>query len=62
MSGMLSDGRKCAVETVWLNVYKERLEEHSIEEDRAFSRLLSGYDSPRSGYIVRIVECAWCSY
>ncbi|KDQ22524.1 hypothetical protein PLEOSDRAFT_1087141 [Pleurotus ostreatus PC15] len=56
ISGMLSDGRKCTVETVWLNVHKECAEEHQIEEDRAFSRLLSGYDSPRSGYVEEYFE------
>ncbi|KAF7437607.1 hypothetical protein PC9H_004449 [Pleurotus ostreatus] len=56
ISGMLSDGRKCTVETAWLNVHKECSEEHQIEEDRAFSRLLSGYDSPRSGYVEEYFE------
>ncbi|KAF4570218.1 hypothetical protein EYR36_010025 [Pleurotus pulmonarius] len=56
ITGILTDGIKCTVETVWLNVYKERLEERKIEEDHAFSRLLSGYDSPRSGCIEEYFE------
>lgn len=52
ISGLLSDGKKCTVETLWLSVSKKRFAEHKLEEDAAFARLLSGYDAPQVGEIV----------
>ena len=40
------------MKTLWLSVCKSRFEEHEVEEDYAFSRLLSGYEAPRHSEIV----------
>lgn len=62
VSGMLSDGKKCTVKTLWLSVYKKGFEEHKLEEDYAFSRLLSGYDAPRRGEIVSGCQHSYCMH
>ncbi|KAF9487622.1 hypothetical protein BDN71DRAFT_1436708 [Pleurotus eryngii] len=53
ISGLLSDGKKCTVGTLWLSVSKKRFAEHKLEEDAAFARLLSGYDMPQVGEIAQ---------
>ncbi|KAF9487336.1 hypothetical protein BDN71DRAFT_1546670 [Pleurotus eryngii] len=53
ISGLLSDGKKCTIGTLWLSVSKKQFAEHKLEEDIAFARLLSGYDTPQVRKIVQ---------
>ncbi|KAF9487335.1 hypothetical protein BDN71DRAFT_1436933 [Pleurotus eryngii] len=46
-----NDINQCKVKMVWLGVYKSKFQSHELEEDYAFSRLLSGYDMPNLNLI-----------